>query len=114
MGGSPYPQTRPTMMGPTTGYAPIGQQSMNGPVAFIPGTTTAVAPLNATPGLAGAATNPSEITYFNTRPGDSVSSVATLYGVTEEELRKSNNLKADDKIAPGQLVRIPDGSTTIR
>lgn len=112
MGGTYHPPHN--TMGPTTGYAPVGQSTMNGPVATLPGTATAFVPLNTMPGLASTAVRQPEITYFNVRPGDSVTSVATLYGIPEEELRKSNNLKPGDNLAPGQLVRIPDGNTAIR
>ncbi len=111
MNSGPYPPMagRP-MMGPT-GYAPANQQVYGGPVAIAPTAVTTFAPTAPTIMAAG---NPGGITYFNVRPGDSITSVATLYGVSETELRKTNNLKPGEQIAPGQLVRIPDGSTAIR
>lgn len=111
MGGTFHPPRQ--AMG-ATGYAPVGQATLNGPVATLPQGGTAYVPMNAMPGLASSPVRQPEITYFNVRPGDSVSSVATLYGVSEEELRKSNNLKSGDSLAPGQLVRIPDGTSAIR
>lgn len=139
LGGSPHPQAahgRP-MMGPTASFTPAGPQSFNGPVAYGPApvlTMNSIAPqssasLSPTPLASGTATastapataaptaaRPSNgtITYFNVRPGDTVTSIATLYGVPETELRQTNNLKNSDQVAPGQLVRIPDGATAIR
>lgn len=110
LNSGPYPQAQRPMMGPTTGYAPMNQQGYNGPVAVVPG---AVTTLNAAP-TTTVASNPGGITYFNVRQGDSVTSVATLYGVSETDLRKVNNMKPGEQINPGQLVRIPDGSTAIR
>lgn len=89
------------MMMPSTSYAPGVQGA---PIAMVPGVTT----------FAPTAANTNSITYLNVRPGDTVSSVASFYGVPESEIRKANNLGPSDKISAGQLVRIPDGATAIR
>lgn len=105
--GGPVPRgaAQPMMM-PTTGYAPSAQ---GGPVAFGPAPVTTTFAPTMLPQTASSGT-----TFFNVRPGDSLSSVATLYGVSEHDLRKTNNLGPNDKLNPGQLVKIPDGATAIR
>ncbi len=120
MGATAYPPAR-TSMAPSTNYAPVNAQSFNGPVAVVPGAMTAMTPaplttasLAPTPLSTLPAYGNGQITYFNVRPGDSLTTVATLYGVSEADLRKINNLKPGEQIAPGQSVRIPDGATAIR
>ncbi len=114
LGGPGQPQGRP-YMGPTTGYAPVQQQSYAGPVAIAPGTMTTFVPTTVINSPTLAAAPSSSQTVFNTGPhGNSVAWVASQYGVSEAELRKINNLPPGDKLPPGQFVRLPDGATAIR
>ncbi len=45
-------------------------------------------------------------TYHTVRSGDTLSSMAKYYQVSVQDIRKTNNLK-DDKVVPGQKLRIP-------
>lgn len=101
------PPPRPAYYGPTTSYAPGNPQAMGGPVAFAPTPIVASAPA---PGTLG----PSGTTYYHARTDDTLTTIASRYNVSAEDLRKVNNIKAGDTVAPGQLVRIPDGATAIR
>jgi LysM repeat protein len=109
MGGYGPPANRP--IGPTTGYMPTGSTMVGGPVAIGP-----VAPVTTFAPTTGTTTAmDANARYYRVTQGDeSLSKVATRYNVSEAELRKLNNLNAGDNLAPGQLVRVPDGATAIR
>ncbi|MBI1348998.1 LysM peptidoglycan-binding domain-containing protein [bacterium] len=109
VGGSMAPPPpRPAYYGPTTSYAPGAPQAMGGPVAFAPAPILASAPTIGTLGPSGS-------TYQHARSDDTLTTIASRYNVSVEDLRKVNpNIKHGDTVAPGQLVRIPDGNTAIR
>ncbi len=109
MGGYGPPPNRP--IGPTTGYMPTGSTMVGGPVAFGP-----VAPVTTFAPTTGTTTAlDANARYYRVTNGDeSLSKVASRYNVSEAELRKLNNLNSGDQLAPGQLVRVPDGATAIR
>jgi LysM repeat protein len=50
-----------------------------------------------------------EITYDQTRPGDTVRSVADQFGISAEDLAKANGITADTPIEPGLVLVIPGG-----
>jgi LysM repeat protein len=112
------------MMAPAAGfYAPAGPQTVSGPVAVTPYTMTAS---TATPGLAPTATpstapiatiptGPRPVaTYYHVAPGDTLSSIATRYGKTVEDIRSVNKLTGNSDLAPGQMVLIPGEGTVVR
>jgi|GEM_PF-6044776 len=106
VGGSVAPPQRPAYYGPTS-YAPGATQAMGGPVAFAPVPIVASVPTIGTMGPSGS-------TFYHARTDDTITTIASRYNVSAEELRKLNNIKPGDSVAPGQMVRVPDGATAIR
>lgn len=47
-----------------------------------------------------------EATYYAVRKGDTLFSIARRYSLTVDELRDLNDLRRDDKLHPGQRVRV--------
>jgi lysozyme len=43
--------------------------------------------------------------------GDTLSTIAKRYGISSQDLQKLNNLTNADVLAPGQVLRIPEGAT---
>lgn len=80
---------------------------MGGPVAFVPAPIVASAPTVGTMGPSGS-------TFYHARTDDTLTTIASRYNVSPEELRRLNNIKSGDTVNPGQLVRVPDGATAIR
>jgi len=126
MSGGPYgppPSARRPMMAPTAGYyAPMGPQTVSGPVAVAPVTMTAS---TATPTLAPTATAAAPIasaptgprpvaTYYHVNPGDTLSAIAQRYQTTVEDIRSANKINGNNDLAPGQMVLIPNQGTAIR
>jgi len=108
-------------MAPTAGYyAPLGPQTVSGPVALSPVTMTAstASPTPAPTATASTATIPAGprpvATYYHVNPGDTLSSIATRYGKTVDEIRNANKLNGNNDLAPGQMVLIPGEGTLIR
>jgi nucleoid-associated protein YgaU len=125
MSGGPYgppPSARRPMMAPTAGYyAPMGPQTVQGPVATVPVSTmtasTAAPTLapTATGTIASAPLGPTPVaTYYHVRQGDTLSAIATRYGKTVEEIRNANKINGNNDLAPGQMVLIPNAGTAIR
>jgi membrane-bound lytic murein transglycosylase D len=56
-----------------------------------------------------AAVQPRMIRYKVQR-GDNISSLSSLFGVSMDEIMRTNNLAPDSRIRTGQIVRIPDRS----
>jgi LysM repeat protein len=48
-----------------------------------------------------------EIFYYQARPGDTVRSVAEMFGVDVEDLAKANGITPDTPIEPGIVLVIP-------
>jgi len=70
-------------------------------------------PVNETPTPQAESPTPTsdrpEITYYQTRPGDTVRSVAEQFGVDVEDLAKANGITPDTPIEPGLVLVIPGG-----
>lgn len=121
MSGGAYAPPRPAnrgMMAPTAGYyAPMGPQTVQGPVAVAPVTMTAS---TATPAITPTATTSAPIgptpvaTYYHVRQGDTLSAIAQRYGKTVEDIRSANKINGNNDLAPGQMVLIPNEGTAIR
>ena len=45
--------------------------------------------------------------YHEVQPGETLSAVASRYGVPPERLRKANGFEASPSLKPGQLIYIP-------
>jgi len=54
-----------------------------------------------------------QITEYTVQPGDRLSFIASDYGVTLNSIVWANNLKDNDSIKPGQVLRIPPVSGVI-
>jgi murein DD-endopeptidase MepM/ murein hydrolase activator NlpD len=50
---------------------------------------------------------PNKITEYTVQPGDALSFIASDFGVSMDSILWANNLSSPDKIAPGQIIRIP-------
>ena len=48
---------------------------------------------------------------YTVRKGDTLSKIATTYKADSERIRKANNLLADETLAPGTALVVPDGQT---
>ena len=46
------------------------------------------------------------IVYYKIRPGDNLSSIASVFGVSTDYLQKSNGLRADSVLMPGAVLKI--------
>jgi surface antigen len=57
--------------------------------------------------VATALKSKADIQTYVTQPGDTVSSLATKFGVTSDSIRWSNNLSAADALNPGTSLMIP-------
>jgi membrane peptidoglycan carboxypeptidase len=89
-----------------SGRGPTASPTPRGPVfpTEVPVTPTPEA--TATP---EATTKPPQVYYYITREGDTVESVAALFGVDEEDLIKANGLFAGVPLEPGTVLVIPGG-----
>lgn len=47
------------------------------------------------------------------RPGDTLGSIAAGYGVSAERIARANRLQTNERVEPGQRLRIPDGARIV-
>lgn len=65
------------------------------------------APADVAPAAAEPFTPPADALEYTTNPGDTIDSLAGLFGTTSAELRRLNNLPANADLTPGQVIIIP-------
>ena len=61
----------------------------------------------AAPAVADSFTAPSDPLDYTTNPGDTIDSLAGLFGTTADELRRLNHLGPNAELTPGQHIIIP-------
>lgn len=106
--GAPgYPGARP-MVAPTVGPAPIYQPTVSAPVALTPQTTASIGdslPQVQAKSVVQLPTSTGSL-YHEVNAGETLSSIATRYGMTAEQLRTANGLNANASLTPGQRLMI--------
>jgi membrane peptidoglycan carboxypeptidase len=90
-----------------SGQGETASPTPKGPVFPTQASITPTPDATATP---DATTKPPQVYYYITREGDTVESVAALFGVDEEDLIKANGLFAGVPLEPGTVLVIPGGS----
>ncbi len=97
-----------------TPYAPVTSINQHAPVARterrhapVMSQQRRVAPARASSTI-GMDTEPAPAGYYRVKPGDTVYSVAWLYGLDYRALRSINNLTAANRIQPGEWLQISD------
>jgi LysM repeat protein len=63
-------------------------------------TATPASPVNPHP-------QPARVIPYTIRPGDSIGTIAQMFGVTPEELAHANRMHEDDELIAGEVLRVP-------
>lgn len=105
----------PTATPAEAAASPTGVKSSSEPVVETVGTATpqgasaTVEAQDATP--TPEPTPERQMMQYTVQAGDTISSIAALFNITEQRLRELNSL-ADDNIFAGQILRVPEGEPT--
>ena len=56
--------------------------------------------------------NPANVIPYTVRPGDTVGAIASMFGVTPEELARANRMHIDDELQVDEVLKVPHPFTT--
>ena len=56
--------------------------------------------------------HPANIIPYTVRPGDTVGGIASMFGVTPEELARANRMHVDDELQVDEVLKVPHPFTT--